>query len=133
MAQYKTKQKEILLEYLSETHDTPQSIEQIVSALKGRGEELGQSTVYRLIKKLSEDGSVKFFSEGKKFLYQLTGCEDCHHHLHLKCTSCGKLMHMDHEQSEKIIENIYGENGFSVSETQTTLFGKCEECTKKAD
>jgi len=133
LAEYKTRQKEVLLKYLSDTRDTPQSIEQIVTALESRGENPGKSTVYRLIKKLSEDGSVKCFTEGKRFLYQLAGGEDCHHHLHLKCTSCGKLLHMDHEQSEKIIEKIYGENGFSVSETDTTLFGRCGECAKKAD
>lgn len=133
LAQYKTRQKEVLLEYLSETRDTPQSIEEIALALKNRGEDLGKSTVYRLIKKLSEDGGVKFFSEGKRFLYQLAGGEECHHHLHLKCTSCGRLMHMDHEQSEKIIENIYGENGFFVSESDTTLFGKCMACAKNAN
>ncbi|MCH5197492.1 MAG: transcriptional repressor [Oscillospiraceae bacterium] len=133
MAEYKTRQKEVLLEYLTQTRDTPQSIEEIALALKNRGEDLGKSTIYRLIKKLSDDGSVKYFSEGKRFLYQLFGGEECHHHLHLKCTSCGKLMHMDHEQSEKIIENIYGENGFSVNESDTTLFGKCGECIKKTN
>ncbi|MBQ7638832.1 MAG: transcriptional repressor [Clostridia bacterium] len=132
MAEYKTKQKEVLLEYLSQTRDEPQSIEKIVEELKSRGEDLGKSTVYRLIKKLSDDGSVKYFSEGKKFLYQLSGGEECHHHLHMKCTGCGKLLHMDHEQSEIIIENIYGKNGFTVSSGETTLFGKCEECVKKS-
>ena len=131
MAEYKTKQKEVLLEYLRETSDTPQSVEAIVSALKGRGSALGQSTVYRLIKKLCDEGSVKCFSEDKKFLYQLVGGDECHHHLHLKCTQCGKLLHMDHEQSERLIEDIYGANGFAVSETDTTLFGTCGECKER--
>ena len=131
MAEYRTKQKELLLEYLRETADTPQCIETIVTALKSRGCALGQSTVYRLIKKLCEEGTVKCFSEGKKFLYQLAGGDECHHHLHLKCTQCGRLLHMDHAQSEKLIEDIYGANGFAVSETDTTLFGTCGACKER--
>ena len=131
MAEYKTRQKEILLAYLRETTDTPQSIEDIVRALQTRGEGLGQSTVYRLIKKMCDEGTLKCFTEDRRFLYQLAGGEECHHHLHLKCTSCGRLLHMDHAQSERLIENIYGQNGFAVSETDTTLFGRCGDCSKK--
>ena len=131
MAEYKTKQKEVLLQYLRETGDTPQSVESIVSALKARGCALGQSTVYRLIKKMCEEGALKCFSEDKKFLYQLVGSDACNHHLHLKCTQCGRLLHMDHAQSERLIEDIYGANGFAVSETDTTLFGTCGACKER--
>ena len=131
MAEYKTRQKEILLSYLRETGDTPQSTEDIVRALQTRRESLGQSTVYRLVKKLCEEGTLKCFTEDRRFLYQLAGGEDCRHHLHVKCTDCGRLMHMDHTQSERLIEDIYGQNGFAVSETETTLFGRCGDCAKK--
>ena len=131
MAEYKTKQKEILLEYLRETGDTPQNVEQIVTALRARGHTLGQSTVYRLMGKLCDEGTLKCLPQGKKFLYQFVSGDDCHHHLHLKCTSCGRLLHMDHDQSERLIGDIYGKNGFAVSEEETTLFGKCGECAKK--
>ena len=128
MAAYKTKQKEILLEYLRATGDTPQSIEAIICGLQARGCPLGQSTVYRLVKKMCDEGTLKCFTEGKKFLYQLVGGDECHHHLHLKCTQCGRLLHMDHAQSERLIGDIFGANGFAVSEEDTTLFGTCGAC-----
>lgn len=131
MAEYKTKQKEVLLAYLHSTCETPQSIDGIVQALRERGEALGQSTVYRLMKKLCAEGAVKCFSQDKKFTYQLVDGADCHHHLHLKCTECGRLLHMDHAESARLIENIYGQNGFTVSEEDTTLFGRCGDCAKK--
>ena len=130
MAEYKTKQKELLLDYLRQTSDTPQSVDAIVAGLKGRGYALGQSTVYRLIKRLCDEGTLKCFSENKKFLYQLVGGDECHHHLHLKCKQCGRLLHMDHAQSEKLIGDIFGSNGFAVSEEDTTLFGTCGACAK---
>ena len=64
-------------------------------------------------------------------MYQLAGGDECHHHLHLKCKQCGRLLHMDHAQSEKLIEDIYGANGFAVSEADTTLFGTCGACKER--
>ncbi len=131
MAEYKTKQKEELLSYLRETCETPQSVEQIFAGLRRRGSPLGQSTVYRLVNKLCAEGALKRFSENKTFTYQLVAGEDCHHHLHLKCTQCGRLLHMGHSESERLIEDIFGANGFAVSEEATTLFGRCGECAAK--
>ncbi len=48
----------------------------------------------------------------------------------MKCTKCGKLMHMNDEQSEKIIEQIFGDSAFAVSQEQTTLYGSCAECSR---
>ncbi len=131
MAEYKTRQKELLLQYLASQRDRPLSVEEIFDGVSDLSDAPGKSTVYRLINRLCDEGEVKRFEEGKRFYYQLAGGEACHHHLHLKCTNCGRLLHMDHEQSEKLIEAIYGEQGFTVSETETTLFGECGECRRK--
>ena len=132
MAQYKTKQKELLLSYLRDTRDRPQSVEMIVEGLRARGFTPGQSTVYRLVKNLCAEGLLRCYTQDKRFTYQLVDGDDCHHHLHLRCTECGRILHMDHAQSERLIENIYGENGFAVSEEETTLLGRCGDCAKKA-
>ena len=133
MAVYKTRQKDSLLNFLSRHTDTPLSIDEICEGLSGEPDPPGRSTVYRLVNRLVEDGDVMRFEQDKKFLYQMPGGEECHHHLHLKCTGCGKLLHMNHEQSERIIEAIFGEEDFAVSETETTLFGVCRECRKKTE
>ena len=131
LAEYKTRQKEILLEFLRTLKDRPMSVDEIWGGVSSNPDAPGKSTVYRLINRLCDEGEVKRFEEGKRFFYQLAGGEDCHHHLHLKCTGCGKLLHMDHDESEKLIETIYGRQGFTVSETETTLFGECGDCRRK--
>lgn len=131
LAEYRTRQKELLLGFLQTQQDRPLSVEEIFDGISCTPDAPGKSTVYRLINRLCEEGEVKRFEEGKRFFYQLAGGEDCHHHLHLKCTGCGRLLHMDHAQSEKLIEAIYGEQGFTVSETETTLFGECGACRRK--
>lgn len=132
MAQYKTQQKEELLAFLFSHRDTPMRVEEISEQLHAKNENApGKSTIYRLIGRLCEEGKVKRFEQGssRTFLYQYAGDEACHHHLHLKCLSCGKLLHMDHAQSERLLSEIYGDSDFLVDQEETTLFGRCKSCS----
>ena len=133
MAEYHTQQKALLLDFLSRNAEKTFSMETLADALK---EDLGEaapgkSTVYRLVNRLSEEGTVRRFAEegSRRFLYQIVGDESCHRHLHMKCTQCGKLMHMNDEQSRQIIQQIFGDSAFSVNQEQTTLYGSCAECS----
>lgn len=134
MAEYKTHQREVLLAYLAQSGDMQYSMDELVQGLSSiYGENApGKSTVYRLINKLVEDGTVKRFEKNnsKQFVYQIAGGEECHHHLHMKCLQCGRLLHMEHELSKELIELIYGDSDFAVDQEQTTLFGRCKECKK---
>ncbi len=135
MAEYHTQQKALLLDFLSRNAEKSYSMESLADALKeDLGDEApGKSTVYRLVNRLSEEGTVRRFAEegSRRFLYQIVGGESCHRHLHMKCTRCGKLMHMTDAQSRKIIEEIFGDSEFAVSQEQTTLYGSCAECSKR--
>ena len=134
MATYNTHQKDILLSFLKENKDTPMGIDELSERLSdGYPDAPGKSTIYRLIGQLVEKGTVKRFVKGnsRQFLYQLAGSEECHSHLHLKCTECGKLLHMGHSLSEKMLSDILGESDFSVKVDSTTLFGCCKDCRLK--
>ena len=136
MATYNTHQKEILVDFLKNNPDTPFSIEEPAEKIsKTSPDAPGKSTIYRLIGQLVEKGTVKRFVKGnsRQFLYQIAGSEECHHHLHMKCTECGKLLHMGHELSEKVLSNILGESDFTVATDSTTLFGCCKDCKIKGD
>ncbi len=134
MAEYKTHQREAVMNFLSEHGDVQYSIDELAQALAEEyGEDApGKSTVYRLINRLFEDGTVRRFEKNnsRQFVYQIAGGEECHHHLHMKCLSCGRLLHMEHELSEELIELIYGDSDFAVDQEQTTLFGCCKECKR---
>ena len=131
MAKYMTQQKKLLLDFLKQNPDTPFSVEQLSQQLENSlPEPPGKSTVYRIIGQLVESGTVKRFVKGnsRQFLYQLAGGEECHHHLHLKCNQCGKLLHMGHSLSDRVLSEILGESDFSVAVESTTLFGCCKDC-----
>lgn len=134
MATYNTHQKEILIGFLKSRPEKQFSVEELTAELKKISDSApGKSTVYRLIGQLVDKGTVKRFVRGnsRQFLYQIAGTEECHHHLHLKCTECGKLLHMGHELSEQLIKNILGESEFAVTPDSTTLFGFCKDCKLK--
>ena len=132
MAEYKTQQKEVLLGFLYAHRDTPMSVEEISDRLRDACDNApGKSTVYRLMGRLYEEGCVKRFEKGnsRTFLYQISGGEACRHHLHLRCLACGRLLHMDHAQSERLLREIYGSSSFLVDQEETTLFGRCADCS----
>ncbi len=133
MARYDTKQKRMLLNFLNEHPESGFSVEELHAALAETypGEPTpGKSTLYRLIARLVSEGRVKRFSigNGRRFAYQIVSCRTCDTHLHLKCTSCGCLYHMDHTVSERIMEEIRERSDFSLDERETVLFGICSEC-----
>ena len=136
MAEYKTQQKQLLLRYLSLHRDAPVSVEEICEGLSGSGEEPpGKSTVYRIVNRLCEEGRIKRFApEGAHgAVYQLIEGEECHRHLHLRCTSCGRLLHMGLSQSDRLTEEILNGNDFAVNREETTLLGLCGACIRQTE
>ncbi len=129
---YHTAQKARLFSFLQQHADTAFTAEELCAALAGAGA-VGKSTVYRLLPQLVAEGQVKRFSGSgqRRALYQAVGCAHCDAHLHLKCTVCGKLIHLDESASDAVLHRVLQSSAFSVDEGQTVLFGKCAACGKR--
>ena len=137
MSSYHTEQKKLLLAYLTKHKDNSRTIEEITQGLRLFASDStsvpGKSTVYRLINKLLEEGKVKKFSkEGtRQAAYQLVEGAHCSSHLHLKCTECGRIFHMEDKLSDELISKISDDQSFVVNRTETVLYGKCRICNNK--
>lgn len=134
MARYQTEQKRIVLAYLKAHSNEAFTIEELCEHLNKEPGLLavpGKSTVYRIIPELVEEGLVKRFVKEKtrKFLYQMVSGEHCDKHLHMKCSICGRLYHMEDEESEALLMKVFEKHHFKVDEGQTMLFGHCESCS----
>ena len=116
MAHYQTAQKKLLLDFLREHSRQAFTIEELAAALEGREHAPGKSTLYRLMPLLVQEGRVKRFVRGtsRQFLYQMMG-ESCRTHLHLKCSICGQMVHMGHEESLELVRMIDKKYHFSVN------------------
>ena len=58
-------------------------------------------------------------------------CDDHDHHtdlLHLKCTNCNKLFHIDEANYKKANQQIKINQGFIIDPTKTILYGICSTC-----
>jgi len=124
---YNTEKRTKLIEFLSKNSKNAYTAEEIChSILDG---ERGKSTVYRLISKLVDDGIIHRISDAKtrRITYQYIGERACSEHLHLKCTECGKLIHLDDTTSHILEKRIFKSEGFAL-DGGAMIFGKCEGC-----
>jgi Fur family ferric uptake transcriptional regulator len=130
---YQTEQKKVLLDFLSRHRDEAFSIDALADAIRAESPAApGKSTLYRLMPQLVDEGRVKRFNQGhsRHFLYQLVACAHCTEHMHLRCTVCGKLYHLEDQESAAIVREILEKHHFAVDGADTTLMGCCEGCKK---
>ena len=124
---YNTGKREKILAFLTNNANESYTLESISEALTTDGK--GKSTVYRIVSELVEEGCVRRLSDGKTrhCTYQYVGDEHCHHHLHLKCKECGRLVHLDENVSKDFERTVMNIGGFAIEEG-TFLFGICKDC-----
>lgn len=126
MAEYRTEQKKILIDFLTENSGRSFTIEEIIEELNGA---IGKSTIYRLMTRLVDEKKVhKSAGDGRQFLYRITADEHCKHHLHLQCKDCGRVLHLDEATSGALLESVMSARNFLVSEEDTVLMGRCAGC-----
>ena len=126
---YNTEQKKQILQFLRTNSQDQYTIDEIAQALCGC---VGKSTVYRQIPFLVKEGAVKRFitENNRKSVYQAVVGFHCDAHLHMKCTICGKLLHMPEALSDQLIDLVHEKSAFAIDEEETVLFGRCAGCTK---
>ncbi|MBR2284832.1 MAG: transcriptional repressor [Ruminococcus sp.] len=130
---YNTKQKEKLLDYLIANKSRHTNVSEISAYLAAEGTPVGTATIYRQLDRLVENGIVrKYAFDGKTgACYQYIEDEQqCHTHFHLKCLSCGRLIHLDCDHLAGISEHIAEHHGFIIDSSQTVFYGMCSDCAK---
>ncbi|MBQ3475323.1 MAG: transcriptional repressor [Bacilli bacterium] len=121
---YNTKQKDIILEVIKHKH-TDFTIKDILNELNGR---IGLTTIYRLVDKLVNEGTICKDSKGN---YQYLGKCDKNNHFFIKCENCGKLEHVDCDCITSLWDHIYNEHKFLPTKDQIVINGVCAKCDGK--
>lgn len=130
---YKTKQREIMMEYLKGMPGRHITAGDVTEHLRSKGQTIGQATVYRQLERLVDEGIVgKYIIDGTSpACFEYMG-EDVHKNrevcFHCKCEKCGKLIHMHCEELEGIGEHLYEHHGFILNPLRTVFYGVCDEC-----
>ena len=128
MAKYMTAQRKQLLKFLKNNHGKRLSALEIAEGLKMSG--ISKSAVYRNISALEEEGLVsRSTKEGcREIFYSYTGTEQCKNCIHLTCTRCGAVTHMDSGAVEQITDALRRTAGFNINKNKTVVYGLCHNC-----
>ena len=128
---YKTKTKDLINEFILKHHDVTFSAAEISDFLKKCDSTVNVTTVYRNIDRLVEKGILikrKSDSDDAARYQVVSGDSDCEHHIHLQCTDCGKLFHMECDFMDEIQKHLMLDHGFFLDCRQSVLKGLCNTC-----
>ena len=132
-SKYKPRQREILLSYLKPVPGVHITAGDVCEYFKKQGTPIGQSTVYRQLEALVDEGLLQKYviSQGTPACFEFVG-EDVHEEgepcFHCKCEKCGKLIHLHCDELDGLQSHIRGEHGFEINSMRTVFYGLCEDC-----
>lgn len=101
--------------------------EELYDLVKRQDRSIGQATVYRTLKLLSESGLAKgvHFGDGVTRYERQYGAD---HHDHLICEKCGRNLEVVDERIEALQEDLARAHGFELTSHKMYLYGVCRKC-----
>jgi len=131
-------QKSIIRQHINElllaNPNNSLSFQDINQYLLTKGEKVNKTTIYRYLDQLIAENKVQKYSNenGRGSTYILMkSVEDCNTHLHMKCLKCNKIIHLDCNYNQELLDHLKNSNGFEVDCSQTIIYGLCENCSSK--
>ncbi len=119
-----TPQREGILRALNAA-DRPLSVEEISSRM---GEDRsGLPTIYRNLERFIKEGWAENIL-GQDQVMRFVRCNTNHHHHHVQCESCGRMVEVDFCGVEDSIRQLEISSGFRITRHQLSLFGLCTDC-----
>ncbi len=103
----------------------------ILLQMHKKNQPASRATIYRTLELLEKCGLIrKARLTDKKSYFEHTYGR--HHHEHMKCTTCGKVIEFESEEIEKLQDAICRQYNFKMTHHILHLFGLCEDCQKEA-
>jgi Fur family ferric uptake transcriptional regulator len=120
-----TRQRAAVANLLEQLADF-RSAQELHDELRGRGEDVGLTTVYRTLQSLADAGEIDMLRiDSGEAVYRR--CSSHHHH-HLVCRHCGRTVEVEGPAVELWTSRIAVENGFSEVNHTIEIFGTCAAC-----
>lgn len=129
-----TPQRQFILQVFINNRDKHLSAEDVHNIVRQQANDIGLATVYRTLELLSELEILQKidFGDGRS-RYEINETNSPHHHHHLICLTCGRVIEFADDLMEDL-ENIIAKNSnFSIVDHQVKFYGYCQECRKKRD
>jgi Fur family ferric uptake transcriptional regulator len=125
---YQTETRKKLVAFLREHAQEAMTADEVAQGIGG----ISQSTVYRNLNLLCENGEVlkSVQTDGHTVLWQWHEKQACEGHLHLRCESCGRVIHLDQSLSRALSSEINASSKFEVDMRGAEIPGLCAKCRK---
>ncbi|MCF1428263.1 MAG: ferric iron uptake transcriptional regulator [Shewanella sp.] len=112
-----------ILELMQEPENQHISAEDLYKKLLDIGEEIGLATVYRVLNQFDDAGIVsRHHFESGKAVFELS---TQHHHDHLVCLTCGKVIEFNDEVIESRQQEIARKHNIKLTNHSLYLYGVC--------
>lgn len=126
----RTAQRDLILEVFLRTEEHLSS-EDLYRLVKQEDPTIGQTTVYRTLKLLTEAGlarEVRFGDGRARYEHNYKHP----HHDHMICASCGKTIEFFSAELERLQDKIAARHGFEITHHTLRMFGYCADCRDAA-
>lgn len=125
MQERTTKQKEFIKEYLKNSYIHPTAFDVLKSA-KENNINIGLTSIYRILNKMVEKQEAFSIITKDNIVHYDTNRGD---HYHFICTSCNKIIDIDHDiEVFTQLEKKYKINFSSIQDVH--IYGLCSDCEK---
>jgi len=112
-----------ILEILETSETRHMSAEDVYKLLLEAEEEIGLATVYRVLTQFEAAGLVtRHHFEGGHSVFEMN---EGHHHDHIVCNQCGKVVEFVEETIERCQEKVARKAGFSIRDHSLIIYGDC--------
>ncbi len=119
----------VAVEALLEEVEEFRSAQDLHSLLRGRGEQVGLTTVYRTLQALADAGAVDVLRpDGGEVVYRR--CATIDHHHHLVCRKCGRTVEVEGPAVERWAEQVARRHDFTAVSHTIEVFGLCPDCAR---
>src|SRR4026209_671966 len=122
----RTSQRDLILDVFLRTEEHL-SIEDLYRLVQGEDPTVGQTTVYRTLKLLTEAGLAREvrFGDGRTH-YEHNYKHQ--HHDHMICSECGKIIEFYSAELEALQDKMAARHGFEITQHHLRMIGVCSEC-----
>src|ERR1700710_1773615 len=102
------------------------SAQDIYADLRGAGEAVGLSTVYRHLQALADQGDVDVIhTPDGETTYRYCGAARTRHHHHIVCRNCGRAEEIEGRAVERWATAVAADHGYIDIEHTVEVFGTC--------
>lgn len=128
-----TRQKQLILECMKQAGGAHMTAEEIYDRIRSTDARISIATVYRNLRLLEENGTVKkvVVTDDSLGYYEMSDGLSPHAHHHLVCRVCGGIYDFEADLLEGLEKLIETTKGFVIEDHRVVFYGVCAACRAK--